>query len=310
MGICCGTNSKKPEVKYEPSQAHGQKGTKQTIDAQNPPSSDQNGATATQTGLAGGHEKTLITESYLNELGGGHLYGIPGAPILKDDKSKKNIPSNHPSPPVPEKVLPHHMPQVDLQKPDLPPNLIQIWNGTARQTPNSPAFEYHEPQKIVVSPPVNPKPEPTDRHHRAPLEVIQEKSEKHKTWTVISVMEADNSPQKPSIVELKPVPEVLPGINKAHFDSVTSKIMLLNPSTLKIEAPEAIAHINSIRPLPWVGPDAFDFISCNHVLTTGLGQNSAVLGAGKPDGRIGVSRFGHLVQLPAAFQTCYGGLPR
>ena len=303
MGVCCGKGKPKGAKKYEPAAKTGDG----LVEVVSPPIPATN-PTATQTGEIGGFDKTIITNSYLREIGRGHIYGLPDAPILSDDKSNKRGPSNYPAPPVPQKFVPNpdKMPPVDERNRDLHPTLINIYNPAVPPPQNNETPDPPKSLKVVVSPPANRKPEPAGPAMAGQLQEIAERTEVTKTISVISKIHADNSPQMPSVIELKPLPDVLPTINKAHFESVTSKVILLNPSTLNIELPQKLAFVTSIRPLPSVGPGAFEFISCSQVFTTGLDQNTATLGVSKPDSKVGLTRLSHMVELPAAIQAHHG----
>lgn len=301
MGVCCGKVDPKVDKKDEAPPKQDSKPVP-VIPPQNSPVDP----TATQTGGMGGYDKTILTDSYMKEIGGGHIFGPPGAPISIHDKVKEKASPNYPPPPVPQKVLPNpkDMPEIDRRNTDLHRTPINIYNGAVPPAPNNPTSEAPDPNKIPVSPPANVKqPKPVGPTVADQLQVIPEGDEAIKTISVISKIHVDNLPHQPSVAELKFVPNVLPDINKAHFQFVTSRIVLLNPSTLNIDLPQGAAYVRSIRPLPSVGEGAFEFISCNQVFTTGLDQKSAARGVSKPDGKFGLSRFPDMVQLPATFQA-------
>lgn len=281
MGVCCGKDDKKPKL-YAVPPAQEQP----TVKKPNPPQDPL----ATGNPAQAGHDKTVITTSYLNELGGGHIYGVPNAPIQILDKKDKipqeNNHQNYPVPPQNPKIIPdpNRMPAVDDRNRNIHPSI-----------PDSHSLPNESPQltKVIVSP-----REGGNAHlAKGQLDVVVEKPEEQKTISIISIRnEVVNLLQKPTIIELKQVPDTLPAINKPHFDSITSKMILLNPSTLNIKLPgDRLTYVNSIRALPWTDPNTFDFISANQLYTAKLSTDSAIAGIEQPLGNLLLIRWTYLV---------------
>ena len=89
----------------------------------------------------------------------------------------------------------------------------------------------------------------------------------------------------PSILPLKPLPNRLSPVTDKVFESVTRKIKLLHPTTLQIDIPANKRFMNSIRPTPWLSPQAFELLSATEVLQVGGRQyQSAAVEIHKPAG--------------------------